>query len=366
MLKRNEYLDIYRSTFNDFDADFMNPSYAESIAFDRGSGFFSLKSLILSMEGLIKFIRNGGNIRLICNPELSNDDIDLIAHGVLIDEKRATNDLLNSYSMEEISNDDEIKMDIISNLIENGRLKIKVAFMNDGIYHEKIGIFTDENNETILLYMEPHNAHCSDINEELINLYNVVKTDPEGLITELRPYVNMNNSENYLTIRGLDRIPVLFNTFTPVQKAARFMYLNHTCFNGIWRVNRKGQNNVPFGRYVSPKILAEEEIREASRLFNENNISFEVNDYRVVANRAQAGDVVYFDPPYDVEEGQNGFVGYTAGGFNRDNQRELKELCDELIQRGVTVGISNSNTTFIRELYSDDPYQHVYKLLHHY
>lgn len=86
MLKRNEYLDIYRSTFNDFDADFMNPSYAESIAFDRGSGFFSLKSLILSMDGLIKFIRNGGNIRLICNPELSSDDIDLIAHGVLIDE----------------------------------------------------------------------------------------------------------------------------------------------------------------------------------------------------------------------------------------------------------------------------------------
>lgn len=213
----------------------------------------------------------------------------------------------------------------------------------------------------ILLYMESHNAHCSDINEELINLYNVVKTDPEGLITELRPYVNMNNSENYLTIRGLDRIPVLFNTFTPVQKAARFMYLNHTCFNGIWRVNRKGQNNVPFGRYVNPKILAEEEIREASRLFNENNISFEVNDYKVVANRAQAGDVVYFDPPYDVEEGQNGFVGYTAGGFNRDNQRELKELCDELIQRGVTVGISNSNTTFIRELYSDDPY-HFYEL----
>lgn len=149
MLKRNEYLDIYRSTFNDFDADFMNPSYAESIAFDRGSGFFSLKSLILSMDGLIKFIRNGGNIRLICNPELSSDDIDLIAHGVLIDEKRATNDLLNSYSMEEISNDDEIKMDIISNLIENGRLKIKVAFMNDGIYHEKIGIFTDKDNEMV-------------------------------------------------------------------------------------------------------------------------------------------------------------------------------------------------------------------------
>ena len=149
MLKRNDYLDIYRSTFNDFDNDFLNPSYAESISFDRGSGYFSLKSLILSMDGLIKFIRNGGNIRLICNPELSSDDIELIAHGILIDEKRATNDLLNSYSLEEISSDDEIKMDIISNLIENGRLKIKIAFMNDGIYHEKFGIFTDKEDEMV-------------------------------------------------------------------------------------------------------------------------------------------------------------------------------------------------------------------------
>ena len=149
MLKRNQYLDIYRSTFNDFDNDFLNPSYAESISFDRGSGYFSLKSLILSIDGLIKFIRNGGNIRLICNPELSSDDIELIAHGVLIDEKRATNDLLNNYSLEEISADDEIKMDIISNLIENGRLKIKVAFMNDGIYHEKFGIFTDKEDEMV-------------------------------------------------------------------------------------------------------------------------------------------------------------------------------------------------------------------------
>ena len=90
-----------------------------------------------------------GNIRLICNPELSSDDIELIAHGVLIDEKRATNDLFNNYSLEEISADDEIKMDIISNLIENGRLKIKVAFMNDGIYHEKFGIFTDKEDEMV-------------------------------------------------------------------------------------------------------------------------------------------------------------------------------------------------------------------------
>lgn len=208
----------------------------------------------------------------------------------------------------------------------------------------------------ILLYMEPRNAKCSDINVELINLYNIVKYHPEELIVELQKYINKNNSHDYLQIRNIDRQPNEFSRLTEIERAARFMYLNHTCFNGIWRVNQNGQNNVPFGRYVNPKILAADEIRDVSKYFNDYNVSFEVNDYRVVANRAQAGDVVYFDPPYDVEEGQNGFVGYTASGFNQNNQRELKELCDLLVQRGVTVGISNSNTRFIRELYGNDPY----------
>ena len=99
MLKRNQYLDIYRSTFNDFDNDFLNPSYVESISLDRGSGFFSLKSLILSMDGLLKFIRNDGKIRVICNPELSNEDIEIIAHGMLLNEKRITEDLINSFNL---------------------------------------------------------------------------------------------------------------------------------------------------------------------------------------------------------------------------------------------------------------------------
>lgn len=149
MLKRNQYLDIYRSTFNDFDNEFLNPSYAESISFDRGSGYFSLKSLILSMEGLLKFIRNGGNIRLICNPELSNDDIELIARGLLIDDKRTTADLINSFTYEELNEAESTKMDIICNLIAAGRLKIKIAFMPDGVYHEKFGIFTDAEGENV-------------------------------------------------------------------------------------------------------------------------------------------------------------------------------------------------------------------------
>ena len=209
----------------------------------------------------------------------------------------------------------------------------------------------------ILLFMEIPNATCSDTNEELINFYNVLKHSPEELIFELsQNYVPFHNKDFYYRVRSLDRDPERYGQLSPIQRAARFMYLNKTCYNGLWRVNQKGQNNVPFGRYVNPTILSEESIREASRYFNEGNVHFEVSDYRVVADRAQAGDIVYFDPPYDVEAGQSGFVEYTQEGFNRTNQRQLKSLCDTLIERGVRVGISNSNTQFIRDLYTEGPY----------
>lgn len=209
----------------------------------------------------------------------------------------------------------------------------------------------------ILLYLEAPNATCSDINPELINLYNIVKGQPEALIEELsKKYVPSHSRDFYYSIRSLDRNPSVYELMSPVQRAARFMYLNKTCYNGLWRVNRKGENNVPFGRYAHPAILSESAIMDASRYFNMSNVSFEVTDYREIAERAQKGDIVYFDPPYDIEVGQNGFVEYTEAGFNRNNQRELKEICDKLVSRGVKVGISNSNTTFIRSLYTGGPY----------
>ena len=209
----------------------------------------------------------------------------------------------------------------------------------------------------VLLFMEVSNATCSDTNEELINLYNVIKYSPEELIKELaNNFVPFHCRDFFYHVRGLDRDRTKYNGLSIIQKAARFMYLNKTCYNGLWRVNRRGQNNVPFGRYVNPPILTEDSIREASRYFNTCNINFEVADYAVIANRAQAGDIVYFDPPYDVEAGQSGFVEYTQDGFNRTNQRQLKAICDELVERGVRVGISNSNTQFIRDLYTEGSY----------
>ena len=205
----------------------------------------------------------------------------------------------------------------------------------------------------ILLHMMPKKAVCSDINEELINFYNVVKNSPEELIKEMDKYVNENNKEFYLNIREYDRNGMI-EQMNSVQRAGRFLYLNKTCYNGLWRVNNKGEFNVPYGKYVNPKFFDVNELNEASKYFK--NVEFNVCDYKKTAMKAKKGDFVYFDPPYDVEEGQNSFVSYTKSGFNQDNQRQLKELCDTLIRRGVTVGISNSNTKFIKDLYCSDDY----------
>ena len=149
MLKNNEYVSTYRSIFNDFDKEFLEPSYSQSIRFDRGSGYFSLQSLVLSMDGLIEFINNGGNIRLICNPELSDVDIEMISKGVLIDNDKATMKLRESLEKDNLTTDDSLKMDVVCNLIACGRMMIKVAYMPDGIYHEKLGIFTDETGDMV-------------------------------------------------------------------------------------------------------------------------------------------------------------------------------------------------------------------------
>ena len=209
----------------------------------------------------------------------------------------------------------------------------------------------------ILLYGEYQNATCMDINPELINLYDVIKDDVVSLIKELSEFFVPNHSKDfYYEIRGWDRDPLSYNQINPIRRAARFMYLNRTCYNGLWRVNGKGENNVPFGRYVNPPILQADSLLAASQYFNTKNVSFCLADYHEVGNFAGVGDIVYFDPPYDVEVGQNGFVSYTQEGFNRQDQRKLKELCDLLILKGVKVGISNSNTSFIRELYTEGPY----------
>ena len=215
----------------------------------------------------------------------------------------------------------------------------------------------------VLLTVLPNNATCFDINGELINFYNIVKNQPNELIALLQEkYIPSHCPEFYYAIRNLDKDKVSFAKIPAVDRAARFLYLNKTCYNGLWRENSKGEFNVPLGRYKRPSYTTPDDSLAASEYFNIANIAFINADYSAVEPLVHPGDLVYFDPPYDIEEGQNGFVDYSHGGFSRTDQANLKHLCDRLVAIGATVGISNSNTEFIRELYSDGPI--IYELNH--
>jgi DNA adenine methylase len=204
----------------------------------------------------------------------------------------------------------------------------------------------------VLLQMQPQRAYCSDVNAELINLYQIVKNNPRGLIDEIRNnFIPFHSNTFFYEVRAWDRREDYFSKYTSLQRAARFMYLNKTCYNGIWRVNKKGQNNVPLGKYDNPTIIQEETIMSAHDFFVKCNVDFQVLDYKESVNDAKKGDIAYFDPPYDKDEGQSSFVEYNQTVFGREDQIKLKELCDELVARGVTVGVSNSGTSFIKDLY---------------
>lgn len=150
MLTHNSYLPIYRSLENDLDKEFLIPCYQESVLLERGSGYFTLRSLILDIDGIIPFLENNGEIHLICNPRLSAEDINLIIAGESLNKEHITFDLLCEICVEENFSEQEfVALDIICNMICEKKLIIKIAYMPKGIYHEKNGIFTDNENNMV-------------------------------------------------------------------------------------------------------------------------------------------------------------------------------------------------------------------------
>lgn len=138
MLPKNDYLPVYRSLVNDLDKEFFIPSYRESVFLERGVGFFSLGSLILDIDGIVLFLENGGKIHLVCNPRLSEEDINIIIAGQKLDKDCITRSLLRELSEGSQFTESEVAaLDIICNMICDKRLVIKIAYMPDGLYHEK-------------------------------------------------------------------------------------------------------------------------------------------------------------------------------------------------------------------------------------
>jgi DNA adenine methylase len=200
----------------------------------------------------------------------------------------------------------------------------------------------------VLFHIQPENAIINDFNSELINVYNVVKDNIEELIIDLKKH--KNESEYFYHIRSLDRSED-FAKIGKIQRASRLIYLNKTCYNGLYRVNNAGEFNSPFGRYKNPNIVNEPVLRAVSTYLNSNKVRVFSGDYDDVLKELDKNSFVYLDPPYHPISESSNFTGYVQGGWNIFDQARLREACDELTKRGVKFLLSNSASGFIKDQY---------------
>lgn len=203
----------------------------------------------------------------------------------------------------------------------------------------------------VLFAIQPSKAVVNDLNEDLITVYEIIRDDVETLIESLKKHEN--TSEYFYAIRDADRNKENYSAMSKTEKASRLIYLNKTCFNGLFRVNSSGEFNSPFGHYKNPNIINEPILRAVSKYFNSNDISFYSEDFSKTLNRVEKGGFVYLDPPYDPVSDTACFTGYNKGGFDRNEQIRLKQCCDDLNRRGIKFLLSNSSTEFIKELYHE-------------
>lgn len=201
----------------------------------------------------------------------------------------------------------------------------------------------------VLFKLQPDTAWVNDINSELIRMYEVIRDDVEELIRALGEHPN--EEEHFYRVRDWDRDKEKYGNLSKVQKAARVIYLNKTCYNGLFRVNNAGEFNTPFGHYKNPNIVNEHTLRAVSAYFQRAQITFSSTDYAEVLAGVAKGTFVYLDPPYDPVSSTANFTGYAKGGFDRAEQIRLRECCDELDRRGIKFMLSNSATEFIKEQY---------------
>lgn len=193
-------------------------------------------------------------------------------------------------------------------------------------------------------------ATLSDINLELMTAYETVRDSVEELIDELQSGVYEDDKEVYYSIRKWDREPD-WEEVSSVRRTARMIYLNRTCYNGLYRVNQKGQFNVPYGRYENPTICDEENLRAVSKALQ--GVDLLCTDFEEAVERASKGDLIYLDPPYQPVSDTANFTSYTKGGFDESEQRRLAKVFKELNDRGCLVLESNSSAALIQKLYEN-------------
>jgi DNA adenine methylase len=194
----------------------------------------------------------------------------------------------------------------------------------------------------------------NDLNEELMNCYEVIRDNPHELIEELKIHEQKHYADEnyYYFVRKQDQNAELYNGMTAVKKAARTIYLNQTCYNGLFRVNSRGFFNTPKGRYEKPRIVNEENINEVSSKLMSLEVEILKQSFEDAVKNASEGDFIYFDPPYD--HSGKGFTSYVKSGFSFEDLKKLKNTCDELVFKGCHVLISNNGTDRVYQLFQDE------------
>jgi DNA adenine methylase len=199
----------------------------------------------------------------------------------------------------------------------------------------------------VFFYLQPQKTTLSDINKKLVDVYRIVQQDVEGLIRLLKE--QKNEKEYFYRVRALDPADL-----SPQEQAARLIFLNKTCYNGLYRENRGGRFNVPFGRYKNPKICDEQRLRTASTVLQ--GVNLQEADFDQAVSNAIPGDFIYLDPPYAPLSATSNFTSYNRYNFLIADQRRLVDTFHDLTARGCDVMLSNSNAPIIYELYGDRGY----------
>lgn len=202
----------------------------------------------------------------------------------------------------------------------------------------------------LLFDLQPTQAVINDSNEELINVYTVIRDHPKELIDELKKH--KNTPEYFYEIRSIDRKPI-FNNISNIERASRIIYLNKTCYNGLYRVNNSGKFNSPFGKYKNPNIVNESVIKAVSNYLNNAQVEILNVDYEVALRNVSKNAFVYLDPPYHPISKSSNFTGYVRGGWGEKDQLRLRDICNNLNKKGVKFLLSNSSSDFIKEIYDE-------------
>lgn len=195
----------------------------------------------------------------------------------------------------------------------------------------------------LFFYLSPTKAIINDANNQLINSLNIIKNNVLELIKILDEFSYCHNEEFYYKNRKL------LHCNNDIQRAAIFIYLNKTCFNGMYRVNKKDEFNVPYNKNNNPRLYSDSNLMSISNLLNNRKIKIFNFDFSKILLKAKDGDFIFIDPPYDTESNQ--FTTYTKNGFDRKQQEELADLLDHLSSKNIKWMMTNNPTTFICQRY---------------